>query len=150
MKRLAAATAITASLVLSVPAFAQNDAAETMVASMRIADISYRDLMNMFSHALTQMQDGMIRHNGELVKQGANVIFTHPAPKEKPWNIMAKDDQAGFKQALLAYDKVLDVFTEEAVSAAGKRDWRAGIDAVGQLQGACISCHQEWQDKAQR
>lgn len=148
MKKLIAIAAI--SLTVAFPAFAQNDAAEAMVASMRIANISYRDLMNMFSHALAEMQDGMIRHNAELVKQGANVVFTHPAPKDKPWTIMAKGDQEGFKQALLAYDKVLDIFTEEAVTAAEKHDWQAGIDAVGRLQGACISCHQEWLHKAKR
>lgn len=141
---------IATSLALTVPAFAQNDAAEAMVASMRIANISYRDLMNMFSHALAEMQDGMIRHNPELVKQGANVVFTHPAPKDKPWAIMAKEDQEGFKQALLAYDKVLDVFTGEIVASAEKQDWHAGIEAVGNLQNACIACHQEWLHKAKR
>lgn len=148
MKKLI--TVVAASLALTVPAFAQDDAAEAMVASMRIANISYRDLMNMFSHALAEMQDGMIRHNEELVKQGAKVVFTHPAPKARPWSLMAKEDQEGFKQALLAYDKVLDIHTEEVVAAAEKHDWQAGMDAVGRLQGACISCHQEWMDKARR
>lgn len=148
MKKLAMIAA--ASLSLTSPAFAQSDAAEAMVASMRIANISYRDLMNMFSHALAEMQDGMIRHNPELVKQGANVVFTHPAPKDKPWTIMAKEDQEGFKQTLLAYDKVLDVFTEEIVASAEKNDWQAGIEAVGKLQGACIACHQEWLHRARR
>lgn len=132
-----------------LPAYAQQDA-DALVASKRAANMTYRELMQTFSHALGAIQDGVIRQNEELVKQGANVILTHPAPKEKPWSIMATSDQKGFQQALLAYDRVLDTMTSEVVKAANLRNWQEGIDAVGRLQGACVGCHHEWMHKAQR
>jgi cytochrome c556 len=148
MKKLTALVAAMLCIATS-STFAQQDA-EALVASKQPADMTYRELMQIFSHALATMQDGVLRQNREMVKQGANFILTHPAPKHKPWTIMAPADQEGFKQALLTYDKVLDATTTNALKTTGGRDWQGGIEAIGELQRACVSCHAVWKDKAIR
>lgn len=145
-----AIAAITATLSFSpLPTLAQ-DSAESLVAGMRKAEMSYKELMSIMGRAIGMMQDGVITQNRELVEQGANIIFTHPAPNHAPWAIMTPPDQDGFKQALLTYDKVLDENTREILSATRGRDWLNAVTALSQLQASCVSCHLQWKDKAQK
>ena len=60
------------------------------------------------------------------------------------------EDQAGFKQALVTYDKVLDENTNDILKATRSRDWMAATGALSQLQVSCVSCHAQWKDKAQK
>lgn len=136
-----------ATALATAPALAQQDA-EALVASKRSADMSYRELMQILGRALGWMQDGVILQNKQLMREGANAILNHPAPNHKPWTIMAAPDQEGFKQALPTYDKVLDASASEVVKAAEKGDWMGAMDATGRLQGACVSCHLQWKQKA--
>lgn len=141
-------TALLAIALLPTPALAQQTA-EDLVASMRIADMTYKELMTIMGRSISLMQDGVITQNRELIAQGANLIFTHPAPSHKPWAIMeSKADQEGFKQALLAYDVALDVYARSVVDASKMRDWLGAADALSSLQNACVSCHLPWKDKA--
>ena len=141
-------TALLAIALLPTPAVAQ-ETAEDLVASMRIADMTYKELMTIMGRSISLMQDGVITQNRELVAQGANLIFTHPAPSHKPWAIMeSKEDQAGFKQALLSYDKVLDVNAKAVVDASKARNWMDATSSLSNLQNACVSCHLSWKDKA--
>jgi len=90
---------------------------------MRTADMTYKELMSIMGRSISLMQDVVITQNRELIAQGANLIFTHPAPSHKPWAIMeSKKDQAGFKQALVAYDVVLDMYAKSVVDASKVRD----------------------------
>lgn len=125
------------------------DQAEAMVASMEKADMTYRELMEMMGASTAMMHSGVLRENPQLVKQGADGILTHPAPKHKPWAIMPEADKAAFKQSLLTYDKILDQGAEAVVNAAVERDWQAANKALGELNSACISCHALWKGKAQ-
>lgn len=63
---------------------------------------------------------------------------------------MKPEDQAGFKQALVTYDKVLDENTNDILKATRSRDWMAATGALAQLQVSCVSCHAQWKDKAQK
>ena len=94
--------------------------------------------------------DDAVDHAVHLFEQGANIIFTHPAPNHSPWAIMKPEDQAGFKQALVTYDKVLDENTNDILKATRSRDWMAATGALSQLQVSCVSCHAQWKDKAQK
>lgn len=141
-------TALLAIALLPTPAIAQ-ETAEDLVASMRIADMTYKELMTIMGRSISLMQDGVITQNRELIAQGANLIFTHPAPSHKPWAIMeTKEDQADFKQALVAYDVVLDVYAKAVVDASKARNWTDAATSLSHLQSACVSCHLPWKDKA--
>ncbi|HML83478.1 MAG TPA: hypothetical protein PKE37_17140 [Thiomonas arsenitoxydans] len=145
-------TVTVAAFVLSLspfPALAQENA-EALVASMRKADMSYKELMTIMGRSIGMMQEGVLTQNRELVEQGANIIFTHPAPNHSPWSIMPQADQAGFKEALLAYDKILDIHTQDILKGSRGKDWFAAGAALTELQTACISCHLQWKDKAQK
>lgn len=122
--------------------------AESMVAGMQKADMTYRELMEVMGMASSLMQQGIIRENKQMVWQGANIIFTHPAPKHKPWLIVPKEDRTAFKATLLSFDKVLDKHTESIVAASKQADWLGASQALGELNGACIACHAMWKQKA--
>lgn len=136
-------------LIAPLPLMAQ-DNAEALVASMRKADMTYKELMVIMGRSIGMMQEGVITQNRELVNQGANIILTHPAPSHSPWVIMEPQNQEGFKQALVTYDMVLDIHTNEILSGSRKGDWDAAKEGLMQLQTACISCHVQWKDKAQK
>lgn len=141
-------TALLAVALMPSPALAQ-ETAEDMVAAMRTADMTYKELMAIMGRSISLMQDGVITQNRELIAQGANLIFTHPAPSHKPWAILeSQEDQASFKQVLLAYDKVLDAYAKSVVDASKVRNWMEAANALSNLQSACVSCHLPWKDKA--
>jgi hypothetical protein len=149
MHKIVVAIVVGALSFSSLPALAQ-DNAETLVAGMRKAEMTYKELMAIMGRSISMMQDGVITQNRELVEQGANIIFTHPAPDHPPWAIMELQDQDGFKQALLTYDKVLDENTNEILKATRNREWINATAALSQLQTSCVSCHLQWKDKAQK
>lgn len=124
--------------------------AEALVASKRSADMTYRELMQILGRSLTWIQTGIVLENKQLVREGVNHVIHHPAPSHKPWTIMDKADQEGFKQALLAYDPVLDIHAKEAAAAVEKSDWIEATAAAARLQTACVSCHAQWKQKAHR
>ncbi len=130
-------------------AIAQQDA-EALVASKRAADMTYRELMQILGRSLTWIQNGIILENKQLVREGVNHVLHHPAPNHKPWTIMDKADQEGFKQALLGFDPVLDLHANEALAAAEKGDWIEATAAAARLQTTCVSCHGAWKQKAHR
>lgn len=125
-------------------------AAEALLASKKTADMTYRELMQLLDRSLAWIQNGATLENKQLVREGVNHVVNHPAPSHKPWAIMGKADQNGFQQALLTYDKVLDIHANEALAAAEKGDWIETTAAASRLQTACVSCHAQWKQKAQR
>ncbi len=133
--------------LIAFNAGAQDGAAEKLVSSMKKADMSYRQLMEVMVKSSTMMHEGILRENKQMVEVGANFIFTHPAPNHKPWSIMQVEDQAGFKQSLVAFDKILDIHTENIVEAAKKEEWVEASKASHDLMNACISCHAMWRQK---
>lgn len=141
---------LTISFAASLPNALAEQSAEALVASKRPADMSYRDLMQILGRSLGWIQEGVLLQNKQLIREGVNLIVSHPAPRHKPWTIMEAADQEGFKQALLAYDKILDVKANAAASAAEKSAWLEASAALGELQIACVSCHTQWQHKARR
>lgn len=135
--------------LLPLQGIAQQDA-DALVASKKKADMTYRELMQILGRSLTWIQTGIVQENKQLVREGVNHVIHHPAPSHKPWMIMAPTDQEGFKQALLAFDPVLDTHANEALAAAEKGDWIEATAAASRLQTACVSCHGGWKQKAQR
>lgn len=147
MKKTTAALLIAALLPLAAQA---QDNAEKLVASMRKAEMSYKELMVIMGKSIGMMQEGVLTQNRELVEQGAHIIFTHPAPNHAPWDIMKPEDKAGFKQALVTYDVVLDEHTNGILKGSRVRDWQAAAGSLSNLQNACISCHMQWKNKAEK
>ena len=133
---------------VSMPLYAQDDAAEQLVASKQQADMTYRQLMEILGKASSLIHEGIIRENQQMVKEGADIVLHHPAPNHKPWTIMQPDDQEGFKQSLLVFDKILDEHAGKAADAAAKGDWLAANGALNDLNTSCISCHSMWRAKA--
>ena len=133
---------------VSMPIYAQEDAAEKMVASKQQADMTYRQLMEILGKASSMIHEGIIRENQQMVKEGADIVLHHPAPNHKPWTIMQEEDQEGFQQSLLAFDKILDEHAIKAADAAAKADWLAANGALNDLNASCISCHSMWRAKA--
>lgn len=138
------------SMVLLSPQVTAQEDADALVASKNKADMSYRELMQILGRALTWIQSGIVQENKQLVREGVNHVIHHPAPNHKPWTIMAEADREGFKQALLAFDPVLDIHAMEALAAAEKGDWIEAMAAAARLQTTCVSCHGTWKQKARR
>lgn len=133
--------------LLAGGAQAQDGTAEGLVAGMERADMTYRELMAIMIGASGLMHEGIMRQNPQMVKSGANIILTHPAPSHRPWTIMKEEDQAGFKSSLVAFDKLLDQYSESTAAAAMERDWPAASQALQELNASCVSCHAMWKDK---
>ena len=127
--------------------YAEEQTAEQLVASKKKADMTYKQLMATMGRSSTMMHEGILRENKQMVKTGANFILGHPAPNHKPWSIMKKEDQIDFKKSLLAYDKILDIHTENIVAAAEKKEWSDAATAANELIQSCISCHSIWKNK---
>jgi hypothetical protein len=132
---------------ISFNVYAQEGAAEKLVSTMKKADMTYRQLMEVMGKSSSMMHEGILRENKQMVEVGAHFIFTHPAPNHKPWSIMKAEDQSGFKQSLVAFDKILDVHTESIVEAAKNEQWMEASKASHDLMNACISCHEMWRNK---
>lgn len=145
MKQLFLTSLLT--VLISFNINAQEGAAEKLVSSMKKADMSYRQLMEVMVKSTNMMHEGIIRENKQMVEVGAHFIFTHPAPNHKPWSIMKAEDQAGFKQSLVAFDKILDTHTESIVEAAKEEKWVKASKASHDLMNSCISCHAMWKHK---
>lgn len=127
--------------------YGEETSAEALVASKTRADISYKQLMELMGEASSMMHKGLIRENKQMVKDAANIILNHPAPKHKPWSIMAKSNQNDFKQTLLSYDKILDTDASLVAQEAQKENWFKANEAFHQLNNSCISCHAVWKQK---
>lgn len=145
MKRLVIALIIGLS---TTHAFSQEDSAEQLVASKKQADMTYRQLMEILGEASGVIHKGILRENKQMVQSGADIILHHPAPKHKPWTIMDKEDQKGFKQSLLAFNKILDEHASKAAEAAQNDNWIEANKALNDLNTSCISCHAKWRTKA--
>ncbi len=146
MKRNIILSIMLASMIIS-SSYAETKTAEQLVASMKKADMTYRQLMEVMGRSTSMMHEGILRENKQMVEVGANFILTHPAPNHKPWTIMKKEDQEGFKQSLLTFDKILDIHTEAMVEAAKKEDWIEASKASHELLNSCVSCHVMWRNK---
>jgi len=126
---------------------AGEDAAEDLVASKKKADMTYRQLMEVMGGASAMIHEGIIRENQQMVREGANIIRNHPAPKHKPWTIMEKSDQAAFKQSLLSFNKTLDTHAGRAAKEAAEGRWAKAAEAAHELTNSCVNCHAMWRQK---
>jgi len=134
------------SLLLSL-SHAEEKTAEQLVASKKKADMTYKQLMEIMGDASAMIHKGIIRQNKQMVKKGADLILHHPAPKHKPWSIMAPSDQKAFKQSLLSFDKILDKHAFRAEEEAKKENWLEASKSAYELTNSCISCHSMWKYK---
>ena len=130
--------------------YAQNKNADTLIASKKKADMTYKQLMEIMGSSLSMIQQGVIRENKQMVIEGASFILNHPAPRYKPWTIMKKSDQNDFKQSLLSYDETLDVHARRAMEEAKKENWLESSNAAHDLTNSCITCHLVWKSKVIR
>lgn len=145
MKRIIVALIIS---LVAVASHAKEKTAEQLVASKNQADMTYRQLMEIMGGASAMIHEGIIRENKQMVREGANIILNHPAPKHKPWTIMNKSDQEGFKQSLLSFDKILDTHSRRTAEEAEKENWLEASKSLNELNISCISCHSMWKHKA--
>ena len=120
--------------------------ADKLVQSKTKSDMTYKQLMQRMGESYKMMQSGIINQNKELVKIGAQMIQNHPAPKEKPWSIVKKEDIESFKKTLLAYDKLLHHSATEIEKALKYDDWLTINEKVFEMSKHCISCHSVWKD----
>ena len=127
--------------------FAQEKTADDLIKTMKKEDISYRQLMSGMAMASNNIQTGIIGMNKMLVDRGIDFIRTHPAPRKKPWVIMAKEDREGFKAMLVYFDKKMDEDVEAIEKAVNKKDWNKALEASNELSNSCISCHISYKDK---
>lgn len=134
-------------LLGSQAGYAEQDAAETMVAGKKKADMSYRQLMEMMGRASATIHEGIMRENKQMVIEGVTFILTHPAPNHKPWEIVEKKDQAAFKSTLLTFDKTLDNQATKVREAAEEEDWTKANNTLNELNSSCIACHAMWRKK---
>ncbi|SCZ67877.1 hypothetical protein [Thiohalomonas denitrificans] len=137
-------------VLLTTLSHAQGKDAEALVAGKQKADMTYLQLMEIMGEASSMMHKGVLRQNKQMVKEGADIILTHPAPNHKPWTIMAEEDQAGFKKSLLAYDQLLDTKAGKVVEDADQGAWTKASNSLNDLNATCLSCHAMWQEKVKR
>ncbi len=147
MKNIYKISTVLIGTFLSVSLFAGEKTADDLVKSMKKADITYVQLMAGMGMASNNIQTGIISMNRLLVDRGIDFIRTHPAPRAKPWVIMGKDDQEGFKSMLVFYDKKMDEDVEAIEKAVNKKDWQKALEASNELSNSCLSCHVVYKDK---
>lgn len=126
---------------------AQEKSADDLVKSKKKEDISYRQLMNGMAMANNNIHTGILSMNKFLVVRGINLIRTHPAPRKKPWIIMAKEDRDGFKSMLVYYDKKMDEDLDAVEKAVNKKDWNKAFSAANEFSTSCINCHTAYKNK---
>jgi len=136
-------------LVLSLSSLvsAQEKTADDLIKSMKKADITYAQLMTGMSEALNNIQSGIIGMNSMLVDRGINFVRTHPAPKQKPWVIMAEEDRNSFKSTLLYFDKKMDEDVLAIEKAVDKKDWDMALQGLNTFENTCMACHNSWKNK---
>jgi len=120
---------------------------EELVNSKNIANISYSQMMRQMGEGLKMAQDGIVSQNSLLVKSGIYLIDSHPAPKEKPWMRVAKEDREDFKTSLLSYDKLLHNATSEVLKSLDEKNWIETNQKFFELSNHCVSCHSIWKNK---
>lgn len=135
-------------MLAAVGVNAEEKTAEQLVASKKKANITYRQLMEVMGAASIMINEGIVRENPQMVRDGANLIVNHPAPNHKPWTIVAETDQADFKQSLLSFDKIMDNQAEETANMAEQGRWLDASTSAHALMNSCISCHASWKAKA--
>lgn len=140
-------TIIIVACLLAPMAQATEQTAEQLVASKQKADMTYKQLMEIMGSASSMIHQGILRENQQMVKEGANIILNHPAPNHKPWSIMQKADQKGFKKSLKFYNKDLDAHAERAATEAAKGNWPEARKAANDLTNSCTTCHAMWRSK---
>lgn len=123
------------------------DNAQELVASKQKSDMTYKQMMQRMGEAYNMMQRGIINQNKELVKMGVWMIDNHPAPKQKPWSIVKKEEQKAFKQTLISYNELLHEGSFHINEALNTNDWYKINSAVHKLSNHCISCHSMWKEK---
>ncbi len=133
--------------VLCVAALmAEEKTADDLVASMQKEDITYAQLMSGMGMAYESIQNGVVSMNKLLVDRGIYFIRTHPAPKQKPWVIMDKEDQEGFKAMLVYYDKKMDEDVAHIEKAVANKDWIKAYEGAKELGDSCLSCHMTYKN----
>lgn len=147
MKKIKIITTLTLSALIGVSLYAQEKTADDLVKSMKKADITYAQLMQGMGMAKNNIDGGIISMNKLLVERGIDFIRTHPAPKQKPWVIMAQNDREGFKSMLVYYDKKMDEDVEAIEKAIKSKDWQKALEASTELSNSCISCHVSYKNK---
>lgn len=120
--------------------------AEKLVQSKVKSDMTYKQMMQRMGEAYKMMQTGIINENKELIKLGALMIQNHPAPKDKPWNIVKNEDVEDFKETLISYDKILHESVKEISLSLKGEDWLLVNQKVYDLSNHCISCHNIWKN----
>jgi len=122
--------------------------AEKLVAHKQKSDMSYKQMMQRMGEAYHMIQTGIINQNKALVTLGASLIQNHPAPKNKPWSIVKKEDVAAFKQTLLAYDKLLHEGTRKLQKSVKTKtpNWSLVNENAFALSNHCVSCHAMWKE----
>lgn len=140
-------TFLTVGAVFVVSLFAQEKTADDLIKTMKKEDITYAQLMSGMAMAKNNIDTGIISMNKMLVDRGIDFIRTHPAPKAKPWVIMDKEDQEGFKSMLVYYDKKMDKDVEAIEDAVNKNEWVDALNASQELSNSCMSCHISYKDK---
>lgn len=132
---------------LSSLSLAQEKTADDLISSMKKSDITYAQLMTGMSEALNNIQSGIIGMNSMLVDRGIDFIRTHPAPKQKPWVIMANEDRDSFKSTLLYFDKKMDEDVLSIEKAVNKKDWDMALQGLNTFGKTCMACHNSWKNK---
>ncbi len=121
--------------------------ASKLVQSKQKSNMSYKQMMMQMGKLYEMIQTGILTQNKDLVILGASLIQNHPAPKNKPWLIMKKDDQNDFKQSLIAYDKLLHSSVNDIIDTVKNDNFIDANTKVYELSNHCVSCHLIWQNK---
>lgn len=121
--------------------------ADDLLQSMNKEDITYNQLMQGMAMAKNNIDNGVINMNKMLVDRGIDFIRTHPAPKDKPWVIMAMEDHEAFKIMLVYFDEKMDEDVAAIEKAVVQKDWNGALEASNELGNSCMICHLSFKDK---
>ena len=119
---------------------------ENLVNSKKKSDMTYKQMMQRMGQAYIMIQNGVIHKNKQLIRDGINMIQNHPAPKEKPWTIVKKDDTKAFKATLVSYNDTLHQSSDKITDTLLTNNWIDINEAVYNLSNNCVSCHNIWKD----
>ena len=125
----------------------QKESVKELLESKVQADMSYQEMMQIMGMNAQKIHQGILLQNPIMVRDAAQAIQYHKAPNHKPWLIMPKPQQEGFKEMLLVYDELLHEGAEDIADAVEKNDWSAANRAFGAMSESCIVCHGVWRNQ---
>ncbi len=121
---------------------------DEVLASKRMADISFAQLMQILQQGTEMIFAGIMQENAELVAFGARVLDEHPAPRGGPTVAFVPEKREEIKRVMPAYNQLFHQTAVRIRAAAQQGRWQDAYEGYQEISAACVACHIAWRPHA--